>query len=178
VVRRPTPQDKFSFGLWTVGWTGIDPFGSATRPARDPWEYAERLAELGAWGVTFHDNDVFPFDADDATREKIVGRFKEATDAAGLTIEKVTTNTFSHPVFKDGGLTSNDRGGRRSRPPARAAVERHRIGARRSVPPPAPWPPLYPRSADFCALRDRVGPERNFGNAFLQHTLDQQWPGS
>jgi xylose isomerase len=111
VVRRPTPQDKFSFGLWTVGWTGIDPFGSATRPARDPWEYAERLAELGAWGVTFHDNDVFPFDADDATREKIVGRFKEATDAAGLTIEKVTTNTFSHPVFKDGGLTSNDRGG-------------------------------------------------------------------
>ncbi|MCB0907312.1 MAG: xylose isomerase, partial [Nocardioidaceae bacterium] len=59
-VRKPTPEDKFSFGLWTVGWTGADPFGAATRPALDPWEYAERLAELGAWGITFHDNDVFP----------------------------------------------------------------------------------------------------------------------
>jgi xylose isomerase len=113
VVRQPTAEDKFSFGLWTVGWLGIDPFGSASRPKLDPWEYSDRLAELGAWGVTFHDNDVFPFDADDATRERICARFKEATDRAGLIIEMVTTNTFSHPVFKDGGLTSNDRGVRR-----------------------------------------------------------------
>jgi xylose isomerase len=113
VVRQPTPEDKFSFGLWTVGWLGIDPFGSASRPKLDPWEYSDRLAELGAWGVTFHDNDVFPFDADDATRERICARFKEATDRAGLVIEMVTTNTFSHPVFKDGGLTSNDRAVRR-----------------------------------------------------------------
>ena len=66
--RVPTPEDKFSFGLWTVGWTGTDPFGVASRPALDPWEYADKLAELGAWGITFHDNDVFPFDADEATQ--------------------------------------------------------------------------------------------------------------
>ncbi|WP_353509715.1 xylose isomerase [Intrasporangium sp.] len=113
MVREPTPADKFSFGLWTVGWTGTDPFGGPTRPALDPWEYSDRLAELGAWGITFHDNDVFPFEADDATRDRIAGRLKDATDRAGLVIEMVTTNTFSHPIFKDGGLTSNDRGVRR-----------------------------------------------------------------
>lgn len=111
--RTPRPEDKFSFGLWTVGWTGADPFGTATRPALDPWEYADRLAELGAWGITFHDNDVFPFDADEATKADRLGRLKGAADAAGLVIEMVTTNTFSHPVFKDGGLTSNDRSVRR-----------------------------------------------------------------
>nr|WP_184287980.1 xylose isomerase [Nocardiopsis algeriensis] len=113
MTRRPTPEDKFSFGLWTVGWTGADPFGAATRPALEPWEYTERLAEIGAWGVTFHDNDVFPFDADEAAKDKILGRLKEATDRAGLVVEMVTTNTFTHPVFKDGGLTSNDRSVRR-----------------------------------------------------------------
>jgi xylose isomerase len=113
MVRKPTPADKFSFGLWTVGWTGTDPFGSSSRPALDPWEYADRLAELGAWGITFHDNDVFAFDADEATRADRVGRLSSAASAAGLTIEMVTTNTFSHPVFKDGGLTSNDRAVRR-----------------------------------------------------------------
>ena len=113
MVRQPTPEDKFSFGLWTVGWTGTDPFGGPSRPALDPWYYAEKLGEIGAWGVTFHDNDVYPFDADEATRRRRVAQFKDATDAAGLVIEMVTTNTFSHPVFKDGGLTSNDRGVRR-----------------------------------------------------------------
>jgi len=113
MVRTPTPEDKFSFGLWTVGWTGTDPFGGPTRPTLDPWEYSDKLAEIGAWGITFHDNDVFPFDADAATQKQIVGRLKDATDKAGLVIEMVTTNTFSHPVFKDGGLTSNDRAIRR-----------------------------------------------------------------
>ena len=113
MTRPPTQDDKFSFGLWTVGWLGVDPFGTATRPALDPWVYAEKLAELGAWGITFHDNDIFPFDADEATRESICLRLKETTDAAGLVIEMVTTNTFTHPVFKDGGLTSNDRSVRR-----------------------------------------------------------------
>ncbi|ABW14032.1 xylose isomerase [Parafrankia sp. EAN1pec] len=111
--RQPTPEDKFSFGLWTVGWTGTDPFGLPTRTALDPWEYADRLAEIGAWGITLHDNDVFPFDADDAAAARASRRLKEATDASGLVIEMVTTNTFTHPVFKDGGLTSNDRGVRR-----------------------------------------------------------------
>ena len=109
----PTPDDKFSFGLWTVGWTAQDQFGEATRPALDPGEYATKLAELGAWGVTFHDDDVVPFGSDDVTREKILTDFKRATDDAGLVIEMVTTNLFSHPVFKDGGFTSNDRSVRR-----------------------------------------------------------------
>ena len=115
MTRTPTKEDKFSFGLWTVGWTGTDPFGVATRPALDPWEYSDKLAELGAWGITVHDNDVFPCDADAdaATRDRIVGHLKDATDKAGLTIEMVTTNTFTHPLFKDGGLTSNDRAVRR-----------------------------------------------------------------
>ena len=88
-------------------------FGTATRPVLDPWEYADRLAEIGAWGITFHDNDVFAFDADDATKRDRIGRLKDAAGKAGLVIEMVTTNTFTHPVFKDGGLTSNDRSVRR-----------------------------------------------------------------
>jgi xylose isomerase len=113
MTRAPIPEDMFSFGLWTVGWTGTDPFGVASRPSLEPWTYAEKLAELGVWGVTLHDNDLFPFDADEGTRERRCRRFKDATDAAGLVIEMVTTNTFTHPVFKDGGLTSNDRAVRR-----------------------------------------------------------------
>ncbi|WP_022917124.1 xylose isomerase [Ruania albidiflava] len=109
----PTPDDKFSFGLWTVGWTARDQFGEASRPALDPREYATKLAELGAWGVTFHDDDVVPFGSDEATRTKILTDFKKATDDAGLVIEMVTTNTFSHPVFKDGAFTANDRSVRR-----------------------------------------------------------------
>lgn len=112
-MRHPAKSDKFSFGLWTVGWQAVDPFGDATRPALDPWEYATKLAELGAYGITFHDNDVFPFDASDFERDEIVGKLKDATEAAGLVIPMVTTNTFTHPIFKDGGLTNNDRAIRR-----------------------------------------------------------------
>ena len=113
MVRKPTREDRFSFGLWTVGWLAADPFGEPTRAALCPWEYTERLAELGAWGITFHDNDVFPFDATDTERDQIVARLKETVEATGLTIEMVTTNTFTHPIFKDGGLTNNDRSIRR-----------------------------------------------------------------
>jgi xylose isomerase len=104
---------NFSFGLWTVGWTGQDQFGGASRPHLDPAESVRKLADLGAWGFTFHDDDVVPFGSDDATREQLLGEVKKAADETGLTIEMVTTNLFSHPVFKDGGLTSNDRGVRR-----------------------------------------------------------------
>ncbi|QWW19653.1 xylose isomerase [Schaalia sp. 19OD2882] len=113
MTRTPTPEDKFSFGLWTVGWNAVDPFGTGTRPTLDPWEYTAKLGEIGAWGITFHDNDVWDFHAGDAEREARVTRVKEAADAAGLVIEMVTTNTFTHPVFKDGGLTNNDRSIRR-----------------------------------------------------------------
>ncbi len=109
----PTREDKFSFGLWTVGWQARDPFGDATRPPLDPVESVHRLAELGAWGVTFHDNDVVPFAADDHERDKLVARFKEALVATGLVVPMATTNLFTHPVFKDGAFTSNDRGVRR-----------------------------------------------------------------
>ncbi|OKL51992.1 xylose isomerase [Buchananella hordeovulneris] len=109
----PQKSDKFSFGLWTIGWQAADPFGDATRPALEPEEYATRLAELGAWGITFHDNDVFAFDASEAERTERTSRLKAACDAAELVIEMVTTNTFSHPIFKEGALTNNDRAIRR-----------------------------------------------------------------
>jgi xylose isomerase len=109
----PTPADKFSFGLWTVGWQARDPFGDATRPPLDPVEAVHRLAGLGAYGVTFHDDDLIPFGADDAAREHHVGRFRKALEETGLVVPMVTTNLFTHPVFKDGGFTSNDRAVRR-----------------------------------------------------------------
>lgn len=109
----PKKEDNFTFGLWTVGWLANDPFGDPTRPALEPWEYTEKLAEIGAAGITFHDNDVFPFDASDSTRDKIVERVKKACDENGLKIPMITTNTFTHPIFKDGGLTNNDRSIRR-----------------------------------------------------------------
>jgi len=108
-----TPDFKFSFGLWTVGWQAQDPFGDPTRAALDPAESVRKLADIGAWGFTFHDNDVFPFDADDADRRARVDAVKKAADETGLVIEMVTTNTFTHPVFKDGAFTSNNRGVRR-----------------------------------------------------------------
>jgi xylose isomerase len=109
----PTRDDKFSFGLWTVGWPARDPFGDPTRPPLDPVETVHRLAELGAYGVTFHDDDLVPFGSDDTTREKTIARFKQALDDTGLVVPMATTNTFTHPVFKDGAFTSNDRSVRR-----------------------------------------------------------------
>ncbi|MFI1814613.1 xylose isomerase [Streptomyces sp. NPDC020422] len=109
----PTPDDRFTFGLWTVGWQGRDPFGDATRPALDPVESVERLAELGAYGVTFHDDDLIPFGAEEAERETAVKRFRAALDRTGLKVPMATTNLFTHPVFKDGGFTANDRDVRR-----------------------------------------------------------------
>jgi xylose isomerase len=109
----PTPADKFTFGLWTVGYNGTDPFGGPTRPPLDTVHVVEKLAELGAYGLTFHDDDLFPFGSDDATRQKEIDRLKGALDATGMKIPMVTTNLFSAPVFKDGGFTANDRDVRR-----------------------------------------------------------------
>ncbi|MGX7828631.1 xylose isomerase [Actinokineospora sp. 24-640] len=110
---QPTPADRFSFGLWTVGWRAVDPFGDATRPALDPVESVRRLAELGAWGVTFHDDDLIPFGSDDTVRAETVTRFRKALDETGMVVPMATTNLFTHPVFKDGGFTNNDRAIRR-----------------------------------------------------------------
>ncbi|MBM2618716.1 xylose isomerase [Actinoplanes sp. LDG1-06] len=110
---QPTREDKFSFGLWTIGWQAQDAFGSATRPALDPVEAVHKLAELGAYGLTFHDDDLVPFGSDAQTRDGIVSAFKKALDETGIIVPMVTTNTFSHPVFKDGAFTSNDRSVRR-----------------------------------------------------------------
>jgi xylose isomerase len=109
----PTREDKFSFGLWTVGWQGRDPFGEATRPALDPVESVRRLSDLGAYAVTFHDDDLIPFGASDTERESHIKRFRQALDATGMVVEMATTNLFTHPVFKDGGFTANDRDVRR-----------------------------------------------------------------
>ncbi len=109
----PTPTDKFSFGLWTVGWQARDQFGDGTRPAIDPREAVHRLAELGAYGVTFHDDDLIPFGSDDATRTAIIFGFTSALAETGMRVPMITTNTFTHPIFKDGAFTSNDREVRR-----------------------------------------------------------------
>ena len=110
---KPTPADKFSFGLWTIGWEAKDQFGDPTRPRLDPVEAVHKLAELGAYGITFHDDDVVPFGSDDATRDSILSDFKQALDETGIKVPMVTTNTFTHPIFKDGGFTSNNREVRR-----------------------------------------------------------------
>jgi len=109
----PTREDKFSFGLWTIGYNGTDPFGGPTRPPLDVVEAVHRLSELGAYGLTFHDDDLFPFGSSDADRQKQIDRLKQALADTGLIVPMVTTNLFSAPVFKDGGFTSNDRGVRR-----------------------------------------------------------------
>jgi xylose isomerase len=109
----PRPQDKFSFGIWTVGWQGVDVFGGATRPPMPAERAVYKLAELGAYGVNFHDNDVFEFGASTAQRDERIAAFRKALDETGLVVTTATTNLFGHPVFKDGGFTANDRDVRR-----------------------------------------------------------------
>ena len=104
----PTPADKFTFGLWTVGNRGRDPFGEFVRPPLDPVTAVHRLAELGAHGVNFHDNDLVPIDATPAERDRIVAGFRCALASTGMTVPMATTNLFTEPVFKDGAFTSHD----------------------------------------------------------------------
>jgi xylose isomerase len=109
----PTPADRFTFGLWTVGHKGNDPFGVETRPGLTPAGTVRKLAELGAYGVCFHDDDLLPPGADEAARERIKAEFTRALDETGMKVSMATTNLFTHPVFKDGAFTSNDRDVRR-----------------------------------------------------------------
>jgi xylose isomerase len=109
----PTPADRFSFGIWTVGWQGVDVFGTAVRPPMPADRAVRKLAELGAYGVNFHDNDVFGFAAGDGERDKQIAAFRQALADTGLVVTTATTNLFGHPVFKEGALTANDRDVRR-----------------------------------------------------------------
>jgi xylose isomerase len=109
----PAPEHKFTFGLWTVGHKGNDPFGVETRPGLNPPDSVRKLAELGAYGVCFHDDDLLPPEAGDSERERIKADFRRALDETGMKVSMATTNLFTHPVFKDGAFTANDREVRR-----------------------------------------------------------------
>jgi xylose isomerase len=104
----PKPENKFTFGLWTVANRGRDPFGSEVRASKTPVELVHLLAEVGAWGVNFHDNDLVPIDATPAERDRIVKDFKAALSETGLCVPMATTNLFYDPAFKDGAFTAND----------------------------------------------------------------------
>jgi xylose isomerase len=115
---QPTREDRFSFGLWTVGHPGFDPFGDPVRPWLDPVETVHRLSDLGAYGVTFHDDDLLQpgSDGSPADRAKALDRFRRALDETGMVVPMATTNLFRHPVFREGAFTAND-----------PAVRRHAI---------------------------------------------------
>ncbi len=104
----PRPEHKFTFGLWTVGSTGGDQFGQPVRDALSPVELVHLLAEVGAYGVNFHDNDLVPIDANATERDRIVSSFKAALRETGLVVPMATTNLFADPAFRDGAFTSND----------------------------------------------------------------------
>jgi xylose isomerase len=105
---QPTPDDRFTFGLWTVANPGRDPFGDAVRTGYSPVEAVKMLAEIGAYGVSLHDNDLVPIDATPGERNRIVNEFKRALEETGMKLPMATVNLFTHPVFKDGAFTSND----------------------------------------------------------------------
>src|SRR6201991_512939 len=109
----PTREDRFSFGIWTVGWQGVDVFGTAVRPPMAADRAVRKLAELGAYGVNFHDNDVFDFDASNAERDEKIAAFRKALDETGLVVTTANTNLVGHPFFKDGAFTANERAVRR-----------------------------------------------------------------
>ena len=104
----PKPEHKFSFGLWTVGNRGADPFGTQVRPKMPPVDLVRMLAEVGAWGVNFHDNDLVPIDATPQERDKIVAEFRDACGENGIVVPMATVNLFYDPVFRDGAFTAND----------------------------------------------------------------------
>src|ERR1035441_3433083 len=108
----PKPEHKFSFGLWTLGNRGRDPFGDAVRRTMPPNEIASVLGEIGAWGVNLHDNDLVPIDATPAERDRIVREFKKACQQAGIVVPMATVSLFFHRVFRDGAFTAADPGPR------------------------------------------------------------------
>ena len=105
---QPQPAHKFTFGLWTISNRGRDPFGEPVREPLAPADAVTMLAEIGAWGVNLHDNDLVPIDATASERDRIVGEFKAACDGSGLVVPMATVSLFTDPIFKDGAFTAND----------------------------------------------------------------------
>ncbi len=105
---QPKPEDKFVFGLWTLGSVGRDPFGEPVRERKSPMDIARMIAEIGAWGVNLHDNDLIPIDATPSERDQIKSDFHKVLKETGLVVPMATTNLFTDPIFKDGAFTSND----------------------------------------------------------------------
>ncbi|UOQ90009.1 xylose isomerase [Agromyces endophyticus] len=170
----PTRDDKFSFGLWTVGYNGTDPFGGPTRDALDVVHVVEKLAELGAYGLTFHDDDLFAFGSTDAERQTQIDRLKQALADTGLIVPMVTTNLFSAPVFKDGGFTSNDRDVRRFA--MRKVMRQLELGVELGAKTFVMWGGRegaeYDSAKDIRAALDRYREAVNF---LGQHVIDQGW---
>ncbi len=168
----PTPEDKFSFGLWTVGYNGADPFGGPTRPPLDVVEAVTRLAELGAHGLTFHDDDLFEFGSTDAQRQQQIDRLKQALADTGMVVPMVTTNLFSAPVFKDGGFTSNDRGVRRFA--LRKALRQLDLGAELGAKTFVMWGGR--EGAEYDAAKDIRGALERYRegvNMFAEYVIDK-----
>jgi xylose isomerase len=168
----PSPADKFTFGLWTIGWAARDPFGDATRAPLDTVEAVHELAKLGAYGLTFHDDDLFPFGCSEAERSKAIGDLKKAMEATGMKVPMVTTNLFTHPVFKDGGFTSNDRGVRRFA--LRKVLRNIDLAAELGAETFVMWGGR--EGAEYCAAKDvRVALERyrEAFNVLTQYVIDK-----
>ena len=127
----PRPEDHFTFGLWTVGNPGRDPFGLAVREVMSPVKIVRELSKLGAYGVNLHDEDLIPFDASAADRDRIVREFKGALAETGMKVPMATTNLFSQPVFREGAFTSNDSARARARAAEDHAFDRPRRRPRR-----------------------------------------------
>jgi xylose isomerase len=171
-VPTPTPADKFSFGLWTIGYNGADPFGGPTRAPMDILHVLEKLKEVGAYGLTFHDDDLFAFGSDDAARQKQIDRLKQGLADTGLIIPMVTTNLFSPPVFKDGGFTSNDRGVRRFA--MRKAMRQLELGAELGAKTFVMWGGR--EGAEYDAAKDIRGALERYReslNVFAQYVTDK-----
>ena len=170
----PRKEDRFSFGLWTVGNAGPDPFGDPVREPMSPVYIVKRLAELGAYGVNLHDNDLVPFGASAAERDRIVREFKRALSDHGMVVPMATTNLFGHPVFKDGAFTANH-------PEVRAlAVQKTmramdlgvELGARIYV----LWGGREGTEADACRdAREALKRYRECLNFLCEYALDQKY---
>jgi xylose isomerase len=169
---KPTAADKFSFGLWTVGYNGADPFGGPTRAALDVVHVLEKLKEVGAYGLTFHDDDLFAFGSGDDVRQKQIDRLKQGLKDTGLIIPMVTTNLFSPPVFKDGGFTSNDRGVRRFA--MRKAMRQLDLGAELGAKTFVMWGGREGAEYDAAKdIRSALERYREAVNVFAQYVTDK-----